>query len=137
MHVAFLRLALTLILQSAEDDLLAFFGIPCGTYVRVSQGSTHRCPFLAMGSVLSMSVYFANKLTSRPNCNKKHHALSPSPLPKASCPAFKVNAPHPGRGSCRRRPGHRAARIFHPCCTQGFQTCQWPSAKEADVCFLA
>ena len=61
-----LRLALALILQAKPDDVVAMMGVvPCSAFIRVSQGSTGRCPFLAMGSPLSPSAYFANKLLSR------------------------------------------------------------------------
>ena len=43
---AVLRLALVGVLQSKENDVVAMLGVPCNTFIRVSQGSTNRCPFL-------------------------------------------------------------------------------------------
>ena len=86
-HAVFPRLALVLILQSAEDDLLAFLGIPCGTFIRVSMGSTQRCPFLPMGSPTALSVYFANKLTSRPHFCKSMYTVKARLEPETLNPA--------------------------------------------------
>ena len=59
------RLHCAILLQSSIRDAMLLMGICCSTYVAVNRGTSQRCPFLPLGSPSAVSVYRANKLTSR------------------------------------------------------------------------
>ena len=130
------RLGLILILQGCPQDLMAMLGIPCSTFIRVSQGSTFRCPFLPRGTVLSKTVYLANKLLTRPGVANFSSAQVASEVPSSLQIPIQVAVP----GTCcdvhEWRPSGRTTWNEHNGDASGLSSCHCLAACQKDICPL-